>query len=42
MGEHDDTLFLMITLMGFHALLQLGEMTQPDSQDEYMSKKVSS
>jgi len=30
-GKHDDTLFLMITLMGFHALLQLGEMMQPDS-----------
>jgi len=29
-GQHDDTLFLTITLTGFHALLHLGEMTQPD------------
>ena len=30
-GKHDDTLFLTITLTGFHALLQVREMTQPDS-----------
>ena len=30
-GMHDDTLFLTITLTGFHAILRLGEMTQPDS-----------
>ena len=40
-GHHDDTLFLTITLTGFHALLQLGEMTQPDSMPKRSSKKVS-
>jgi len=41
-SKHDDTLFLMITLMGFHALLWLGEMTQPDSQEKSTSRKLSS
>ena len=41
-SKHDDTLFLTIILMGFHALLQLGEMTQPDSQEKCMSMKLSS
>jgi len=41
-GKHDDTLFLTITLTGFHALLQLGEMTQPDARDTRSSMKMSS
>jgi len=40
-GEHDDSLFLTIALMGFHSLLHLGEMMQPDSKAKCSSKKLS-
>ena len=40
-SEHNDTLFLTIALMGFHVLLHLGEMTQPDTKLKCSYKKLS-
>ena len=40
-GKHDGILFLMIALTGFHALLHLGEMTQPDTKLKHLYKKLS-
>src|SRR5882724_6605370 len=37
--QHNDTLFLTITLTRFHSLLHLGEMTQPNSKGKQLSKK---
>ena len=38
-GQHNDTLFPTVTLTRFHALLQLGEMTQPNLKGKWSSKK---
>jgi hypothetical protein len=31
-GEYEDKLFLVILLTGFHGLMRLGEVTQPDAK----------
>ena len=39
--EHDDSLFLALLLVGFHALLRLGDLVQPDRLDLRTFRKVS-
>ena len=41
MGEYDDCLFLEIILCGFHALLCVGELTEPDQIAKWSFVKTS-
>ena len=39
-SSHDDLLFFVILLVGFHALMQLGELVSPDSKTLQDFRKV--
>ena len=40
LNSHDDLLFFVILLMGFHVLMVLGELVWPDKKDLQDFQKV--